>query len=468
MPTYLFRRGARSLALLALVTAWAGSAFAVFPEKAVRMVVPFAPGGGTDLIARTLGHEMAKDLGQPVIIDNKPGAGTLIGTDNVAKSAPDGYSIVVASFAHAINPTLQPKLPYGSNKAFAPVILVGRGPNVLVVRPDSPFKSVADILAAAKANPEKFTFASQGAGTSAHLAGEMFANLGNVKLTHIPYRGAGPALTDLLGGQVDMMFATAAAVASFIDGGKLRPLGVTTAEPSPAFKGIAPIGTSVPGYVVDSWYGLYVPAGTPAAVIERLNAAARKAARAPDFVRKIEHEGLSLTLAPQPNWMPTCKPKSSAGHASSSKTTSSQTEQAWDDSTLGEIHGLRPDSATGYRRCSNHHTQPAGQAQRDERRHARRVHRRAGTCGCGQRYQSPGAHWGRQGVLCWRRHQWHAKADERTCWRGGVQWLAPTVACSSHASAFAHNAQTSGCSGERSCIRFGSRHGIGLRFHHCQ
>ena len=258
------------------------------------MVVPFAPGGGTDLIARTLGHEMAKDLGQPVIIDNKPGAGTLIGTDNVAKSAPDGYSIVVASFAHAINPTLQPKLPYGSNKAFAPVILVGRGPNVLVVRPDSPFKSVADILAAAKANPEKFTFASQGAGTSAHLAGEMFANLGNVKLTHIPYRGAGPALTDLLGGQVDMMFATAAAVASFIDGGKLRPLGVTTAEPSPAFKGIAPIGTSVPGYVVDSWYGLYVPAGTPAAVIERLNAAARKAARAPDFVRKIEHEGLVI------------------------------------------------------------------------------------------------------------------------------------------------------------------------------
>lgn len=294
MPTYLFRRGARSLALLALVTAWAGSAFAVFPEKAVRMVVPFAPGGGTDLIARTLGHEMAKDLGQPVIIDNKPGAGTLIGTDNVAKSAPDGYSIVVASFAHAINPTLQPKLPYGSNKAFAPVILVGRGPNVLVVRPDSPFKSVADILAAAKANPEKFTFASQGAGTSAHLAGEMFANLGNVKLTHIPYRGAGPALTDLLGGQVDMMFATAAAVASFIDGGKLRPLGVTTAEPSPAFKGIAPIGTAVPGYVVDSWYGLYVPAGTPAAVIERLNAAARKAARAPDFVRKIEHEGLVI------------------------------------------------------------------------------------------------------------------------------------------------------------------------------
>ena len=165
-----------------------GTAFAAYPDKPIRFVVPFAPGGGTDIIARTLGVEMSKDLGQPVIVDNKPGAGTLIGTDNVAKSAPDGYSVVVASFAHAVNPALQPKLPYGSNKAFAPVILIGRGPNVLVVRPDSPYKSVADLVAAAKANPAKLTFASQGAGTSAHLAGEMFANLAKVKLSHIPDR----------------------------------------------------------------------------------------------------------------------------------------------------------------------------------------------------------------------------------------------------------------------------------------
>jgi tripartite-type tricarboxylate transporter receptor subunit TctC len=272
----------------------AGSALANYPVKPIRFVVPFAPGGGTDLIARTLGAEMSKDLGQPVIVENKPGGGTMIGTDNVAKSAPDGYSVVVASFAHAINPALQPKLPYGSNKAFAPVVLIGRGPNVLVVRADSPYKTVADLVAAARANPGKLTYASQGTGTSAHLAGEMFANLSKAGMTHVPYRGAGPALTDLMGGQVDMMFATAAAVSTFVDGGKLRALGVTSTEPSAAFKGVPVISATVPGYQVESWYGLYVPAGTPAAVIERLNAAARKAVRAPDFVRKVEHEGLVI------------------------------------------------------------------------------------------------------------------------------------------------------------------------------
>lgn len=288
------RKASRFLIISTMLTLLVGAANAAFPEKPVRLVVPFAPGGGTDLIARTLGHEMSKDLGQPVIVENKPGAGTMIGTDYVAKSAPDGYSVVVASFAHAINPVFQSKLAYGSNKAFAPVILIGRGPNVLVVRTESPYKSVADVLAAAKSSPEKLTYASQGAGTSAHLAGELFANLAKVKLTHIPYRGAGPALTDLMGGQVDMMFATAAAVSTLIENGKLRVLGVTTAEPSAAYKGVAPIATTVPNYRVESWYGLFVPAGTPSAVIDRLNEAARKAARSPDFVRKLEHEGLVI------------------------------------------------------------------------------------------------------------------------------------------------------------------------------
>lgn len=284
-------------AFIAAAMIAAPAAFAAYPEKPIRLVVPFAPGGGTDLIARTLAVGMTKDLGQQVIIENKPGAGTLIGTDLVAKSPPDGYAIVIATFAHAVNPSLVPRLPYNADKAFAPITLIGKGPNVLVVRADSPFKSVKDLLAAAKANPRKLTYASQGNGTSAHLAGEMFTNLAKVEMTHVPYRGAGPAITDLLGGQVDMIFGTAAAVSSFVDSGKLRALGVTSASASEAFKGVPPIAQDLPGYQVESWYGLYAPAGTPADIILKLNAAAKKAAYSPEFSQKIEQEGLTVVAS---------------------------------------------------------------------------------------------------------------------------------------------------------------------------
>ena len=279
---------------LALFSMSAATALAAYPDKPVKMVVPFAPGGGTDLVARTLGAGMSKGLGQQVIVENKPGAGTIIGTDAVAKSAADGYTLVMASFAHAINPTLQPKMPFDTDKAFAPVFLVGRGPNVLVVRADSPYKSVAEVIAAAKAEPGKLTFASQGNGTSAHLAGEMFKYLTKVDMTHVPYRGAGPAMTDLLGGQVDLFFDTAAAVAAFVDNGKLRALGVTTLKRSPALKDVPAIAETVPGYQVESWYGIYAPAGTPADVIDKLNAAAKTAAHSPEFRTKVEHEGLVI------------------------------------------------------------------------------------------------------------------------------------------------------------------------------
>jgi len=282
-------------AAMGLMSAAITTAHAGFPEKPVHLVVPFSPGGGTDLIARTLGNGMANAVGQPVIIDNKPGAGTIIGTDLVAKSAPDGYTLVVASFAHAVNPSLMAKLPYSADKAFTPVMLIGRGPNVLVVRASSPYKTVKDIVTAATANPEKLTFASQGNGTSAHLAGEMFTNLAKVKMMHIPYKGAGPAITDLLGGQVDMMFATSSAVGAFIDSGKLRAVAITTGERSPALKGVPAVAETVPGYAVESWYGLYAPAGTPVDVINKLNAAAKKAAQADEFRKKIEQEGLVVS-----------------------------------------------------------------------------------------------------------------------------------------------------------------------------
>lgn len=267
---------------------------AAYPEKPLRLIVPFAPGGGTDQISRALGAGLAQQLGQPVVIENKPGAGTVIGMDSVAKAAPDGYTLVMATFAHAVNPSLQAKLPYSNDHSFAPVALIGRGPNVLIVRAGSPFKSVADVIAAAKAQPGQLTYASQGNGTSAHLAGEMFNNLAKVEMTHIPYRGAGPAMTDVLGGQVDMIFGTAAAVSPLLASGKMRALAITSATPSPAFQGIPTIAQTVPDYAVESWYGLYAPASTPAAVIDTLSRAAKQAALNPDFIKKMEQEGLTV------------------------------------------------------------------------------------------------------------------------------------------------------------------------------
>jgi len=268
---------------------------AAYPDKPIRLVVPFAPGGGTDTIARTLAAGMSTELGKQIIIDNKPGAGTILGTDAVAKSAPDGYNIVIATFAHAVNPSLVAKLPYPQDKAFAPITLIAKGPNVLVVRADSPYKTVKDIVDAARAKPGTLTYASQGNGTSAHLAGEMLTNLAKIQMTHVPYRGAGPAITDLIGGQVDMIFGTAAAVSPFVQSGKLRAIAVTSPQPSPSLKGIPTIAATVPGYAVESWYGLYAPAGTPPDVIQKLSAAAKKAARSSEFAKRIEQEGLEVT-----------------------------------------------------------------------------------------------------------------------------------------------------------------------------
>jgi tripartite-type tricarboxylate transporter receptor subunit TctC len=290
-------------ALAAAAAASAGAApFAArgaLPPRPVRIIVPFAPGGGTDLIARLVAEALAKDLGQTVLVENKPGAGTIIGTEYVAKSAPDGTTLVMATFAHAVNPALHARLPFDTDRDFTPIALVGTSPNVLVVRPDRPWKTVQAVIAEARTSPGKLTYGSFGNGTSAHLAGALFANLAGVDILHVPYKGSAPAITDLLGGQIDLMFTTVASVAQHIGSGKLRALAVTSAQRSPAWPDTPTIAEAgVAGYMAESWYGLYAPAGTPADTVTQLNAAVAKAVRSDGFRSRVQDEGLVPAAGP--------------------------------------------------------------------------------------------------------------------------------------------------------------------------
>src|SRR6478672_4703401 len=276
-----------------------GPASALYPDRIVRIVVPFAPGGGTDVVARTLAQEMAKDLGASIIIENKPGAGTIIGTQAVATSAPDGYTLLMGTFANAVNPSRNAKLPYDAHKDFAAVALVARSFNIVVVNPKSPIKSIADLIAAAKAEPDKLSYGTYGTGTSAHLAGELFKHMVGVKLTTVPYKGAAPAITDLLGGQIHVIFTTVASAASLVESGQLRAIAVTSAERSAAFPQLPTVAEAgVPGYAAEAWYGLYAPAGTPAAVIDRLNKSAATAVQSEAFKKLAVNEGLILVARP--------------------------------------------------------------------------------------------------------------------------------------------------------------------------
>jgi tripartite-type tricarboxylate transporter receptor subunit TctC len=299
-------RPAREVLSLFALAAWTllpalsvTDAFAAYPEKTIRIVVPFAPGGGTDVIARTLAQEMAKDLGATIIIENKPGAGTIIGTQAVAASEPDGYTLLMGTFANAVNPSLNAKLPYDPHKDFAAVALIARSFNIVVVNPASPIKSIADLIAAAKSDPEKLSYGTYGTGTSAHLAGELFKTMAKVNLTTVPYKGAAPAITDLLGGQIQVMFTTVASAASLIAAGQLRTLAVTSAQRSPAFPELPTVAEAgVPGYAAESWYGLYAPAKTPAEIIDRLNKSAAKAVQSEAFKRLGVNEGLVMVASP--------------------------------------------------------------------------------------------------------------------------------------------------------------------------
>jgi len=271
---------------------------AAFPERIIKIIVPQAPGGGTDAIARVLAQEMAKDLGGTVMIENKAGAGTIVGTQAVVTSEPDGHTLLMGTFASAVNSSLVAKLPYDVHRDLAPVALVARAFNIVVVNPKSPLKSVADLIAAAKAEPGKLSYGTYGTGTSAHLGGELFKSLAGVDMTAVPYKGSAPAITDLLGGQIQVMFTTVSSAAALIEAGQLRALAVTSAERSPAFPQLPTVAEAgVPGYVLENWYGLFAPSRTPPDIIDRLNRAAGKAFQSEAFRKIAANEGLVMVPA---------------------------------------------------------------------------------------------------------------------------------------------------------------------------
>jgi tripartite-type tricarboxylate transporter receptor subunit TctC len=264
-----------------------------WPNRPIRWVVPFPPGGGVDAVARALGEKAGKALGQPFIVENRPGAGGNIGAAVVAKSPGDGYTLMITSIGMAANKYLYPQLPYDPVKDFEPLSLLVVVPNVLVTNATQPnVKSVTDVIAAAKASPGKLTYASAGAGSSIHLAGAMFASMAQVDMMHVPYKGSGPAMTDLLGGSVNYMFDSITSAKPHIDSGKLRALGVTTAKRSTTLPNVPTIAESgLPGYDVSPWFAVFMPAGTPKPIINKLNAALVDAMKDPEVKKKLHGIG---------------------------------------------------------------------------------------------------------------------------------------------------------------------------------
>ncbi|ABC92264.1 hypothetical conserved protein [Rhizobium etli CFN 42] len=261
-----------------------GSAGAAdFPDRAITLVVPFAAGGSTDVVARIVAQKMSEDLGQQVIVQNVAGAGGNLGAGNVARAEPDGHTILMGTVAtHALNPLILKSTPYDPEKDFAPVSLLVIVPNVLVVNPELPAKTVPELIALLKAEPEKYSYASSGNGTPLHLSGELFKSMAGVSMQHIPYKGAGPALNDVIGNQVPIMFDNLPSSSSHIKAGTLRALAVTTAERAPSFPDIPTIAESgIPGYETYTWNALFAPANTPSEVVARLNASANKALKDP-------------------------------------------------------------------------------------------------------------------------------------------------------------------------------------------
>lgn len=288
--TSVLHRWVLAVALMLLA---ASASAQTYPTKPIRIVVPFPPGGATDILARDVAQRLTEAWGQSVIVDNRPGAGGNIGSELVAKSSPDGYTLEMGTVGtHAINASLYAKMPYDHVKDFTPVILVAGVPNVLVVTPSLPVNSVAELIAYAKANPGKLNFASSGNGTSIHLSGELFKVMAGVQMTHIPYKGSAPALQDLITGQVQLMFDNLPPSLPQIKAGKLRALAVTSAARAPALPDVPTLAESgLPGFEASSWFGILAPAGTPAPIVAKLNAEVAAWLATPEAKEKLQKQG---------------------------------------------------------------------------------------------------------------------------------------------------------------------------------
>ena len=286
---FAFLRGSALVLLLLAFSAQAQP----YPNRPVRIIVPYPPGSGTDIVARLLGQRIGESWGQPIVVDNRPGAGAIVGVDAVAKSAPDGYTLGIADTGPlAINPSLYPKLPYDPLRDFAPVIEVAKLPFMLVAHPSLGVSSVAELIAEARRRPGQINYASVGNGSGVHLATELFRKRAGIDIVHIPYKGSAPALTDVLAGTTPLMFVNLLSGLPLVRSGKLRALAVGTTERLRALPDVPTVSQAgVPGYQFEAWFGVIAPAGTPVAVVERLNSEFRKVLAAPEVRDRLLNEG---------------------------------------------------------------------------------------------------------------------------------------------------------------------------------
>ncbi|WP_427308254.1 tripartite tricarboxylate transporter substrate binding protein [Cupriavidus sp. H39] len=289
----IFRFMRAALAGVLATTALGATAQASFPtQKPITLVVPFAPGGGNDILARVIAPKMGQVLGQTIVIENKPGAGGNLGTDYVAHAAPDGYTLVIASSQVTMNPFLGMKVPFRIERDFEPVGLIASVPIMLVANPDQPFRTLQEFIQFTRANPGKLSYSSPGPGTPQHLAGEVFAKLNKTELLHVPYRGTGPSITDLMGGQVQISFATFASSIQYVRAGKLRALGIAGKKRSKLMPDLPTFAEAgITGYDAELWYSMLAPAHTPKAVVDKVNAALVAALKSPDVAEQLTRQG---------------------------------------------------------------------------------------------------------------------------------------------------------------------------------